>query len=394
MRIANMGLIGCGGIARHSHLPTVEELSRRRALRLVAVCDIVEQSAREIGEKYNVPYYTDPDKMLEREKEVDFVDICTGDFTHHSLGKMAAESGKHVIVEKPMAVTLPCCDVMIDACRKAGVHFEVAENYFRMPTDRLIKRLIQSGVMGDVMRVYMVDPAGPSLPTHSGLCIDMGVHRMSQLRTYAGSEPRRVVGVTKRFVPGEGKEEEVAKAGRTFEDWGHAIVDFENGSVGIFECSAVGEKAGYRQVVGTKGTFRDNVWGGGLSLRASVGGKMADVPIDRKTKEIDGKDVLQSMVVKTEPETIWENPFKGYVLDDWRVGIAEELMSIANAAVSGADPEYGIGGRRDVEMCVALYESSLKGMAPVNLPITSITSYEQMVHEAYEGVFGHSPTEA
>ena len=63
-------------------------------------------------------------------------------------------------------------------------------------------------------------------------------------------------------------------------------------------------------------------------------------------------------------------------------------MSIANAALHDEPPEYGLRGRKDVEMAMAIYESSLNGMAPVKLPIEGITTYEQMVHEDYLRKFG------
>ena len=68
-------------------------------------------------------------------------------------------------------------------------------------------------------------------------------------------------------------------------------------------------------------------------------------------------------------------------------------MSIANAALYDREPEYGIGGRKDVEMCIALYESSLSGMTPIDLPITEITNYEGMVNDDYREAFGHAPDE-
>ena len=65
-------------------------------------------------------------------------------------------------------------------------------------------------------------------------------------------------------------------------------------------------------------------------------------------------------------------------------------MSLANAALGHAPPEYGLGGRKDVEMAMAIYESSLNGTAPVQLPIEGMTSYEQMLHEDYEARFGRA----
>ena len=65
-------------------------------------------------------------------------------------------------------------------------------------------------------------------------------------------------------------------------------------------------------------------------------------------------------------------------------------MSIARAAVTGEAPEYGIRGRKYVEMCIALYESSRSGMLPGTLPITETTAYEQMIHDEFYQKFGHA----
>ncbi|MCH8293564.1 Gfo/Idh/MocA family oxidoreductase [Candidatus Poribacteria bacterium] len=398
---AKIASIGCGWVAKRWHLPTIAELTKRGDLDYVAVCDIDESTAAEVGEQYGLPYYTDFEQMLEKHKDIDVVDIATGDYTHHSVAKIVAEHKMHPIVEKPMCPTLPCCDVIIDACRKNGVHFEVAENYFRMPGDRILIKLITEGVLGDIMRVHFIEPfrqspflhgsgkpRGISRPvshfgSHSGVCIDMGVHRMSQIRFYANSEPKKIAAITKQFVPGDDK---------IFEDWGHAMIEFESGAVGIYETSTVGEQTVKgRYITGTKGTIMDaDHWSDDFPLRALVNGEMKDIPIEKERHTVDGVDVLSRIVVHTEPEIVYENPFREYAIDEWNVGTAEEIMSIANAALFDREPEYGIGGRKDVEMCIALYESSLLGMTPVEIPITEITNYEQMVHDDYREVFGHA----
>ncbi|MCE2425182.1 MAG: Gfo/Idh/MocA family oxidoreductase [Pseudomonadales bacterium] len=137
---AKVAILGCGNPARRWHLPTLAELSKRGEIDFVALCDMDEQLAEENGRRYGVPHYLSLEEMLDRHKDILVVDVVAGDPTHHVLGRMVAEHGKHVMVEKPMAVTLPCCDVIIDACRRNGVHFEVAENYFRWPKQRLIVR--------------------------------------------------------------------------------------------------------------------------------------------------------------------------------------------------------------------------------------------------------------
>ena len=78
-----------------------------------------------------------------------------------------------------------------------------------------------------------------------------------------------------------------------------------------------------------------------------------------------------------------ENPFRTYAIDEWNVETAEEIMSIVRAAVIAETPGYCIDGRKDVEMCIALYESSRSGMTPVALPIMETTVYEQMIHDEF-----------
>ena len=402
MRKAKIASVGCGWVAKRWHLPTIAELTKRGDLDYVAVCDVDADTAREAGETYGLPYYTDVEEMLEKHSDIDVVDISTGDYEHHTVAKMAAERKMHPIVEKPMAPTLACCDVIIDSCRENGVHFEVAENYFRMPGDRIIIKLIQEGVLGDIARVHFIEPFGrrpfvqgagkprgiespiSTFTSHSGVCIDMGVHRMSQIRFYAQSEPKRITGITKQFAPSPNDN--------VYEDWGHAIIEFESGAVGIYETSRVGEETiKYRQIMGTKGVITDvDFWTADFPLRALVNGEMKDIPIETERHQVDGVDVLSRIVVHTDPQIVYENPFRTYAIDDWNVGTAEEIMTTARAALTGEPPEYGIGGREDVEMCIALYESSRTGMTPIDLPITETTGYEQMVHDEYRQKFGHA----
>ena len=102
-------MLGCGNLARRWHLPTLAELSKRGEIDFVALCDMDERLAAECGAAYGVPHYTSAEQMLDAHKDILVVDVVTGDPTHHVLGSMMAERGKHVMVEKPMALTgSPC----------------------------------------------------------------------------------------------------------------------------------------------------------------------------------------------------------------------------------------------------------------------------------------------
>ncbi len=396
---AKVAILGCGRASQKWHLPTMHTLAKHGELDFVALCDMNEPLAKQIGEAYGVPWYTSVEEMLEKHPDIMAVDVITGDPLHHVLGRLIADHGKHVLVEKPMALTLPCCDIIIDACRRNGVHFEVAENYFRMPKQRMIIKLITEGILGDIVRVYFVEPKrqDPFEPTvtHSGLgrpisgfgrtsgmCMDMGAHRLSQLRLYAQSEPQQITATVRKYR---------SDPRSIHEDWAHAMIDFESGAVGIYETSRLGEAQKYCQIIGTLGGILDtDYFGPEIPLRLRIGEEMQDIPVETVRRKIDGVDVLQRIVVHTNPEIVYENPFRDYAIDDWCVGHASEIMSIANAALKDEPPEYGLGGRKDVEMAMAIYESSLNGMTPIKLPLEDVTSYEQMVHEDYLEKFGRS----
>jgi len=137
----NFALVGCGRIAkRHSELLG---LSQIKGARLSAVCDIDEQKAKAIGDRFSVPSYNDMHKMLEA-KNVDVVVILTESGNHARNVVELSKYGKHVIVEKPMALTLDDADRMIQACDKAGVKlFVVKQNRFNVPVLKLREALEQ-----------------------------------------------------------------------------------------------------------------------------------------------------------------------------------------------------------------------------------------------------------
>ena len=394
---AKIAILGCGNPSRQWHMPTLSELTKRGEIEWVALCDMDEKLATENGAKYGVPHYTSLDEMLDKHKDILVVDVVTSDPLHHVLARQVAEHGKHVIVEKPMAMTLPCCDLIIDACRRNNVRFEVAENYFRWSKQRLIVKLIKEGILGDIVRVYFSEPKRqlPFEPkvTHSslgrpisgfgktgGMVMDMGAHRLSQLRMYAQSEPMQITGTVRKYR---------SDPSMIAEDWAHAMIEFDGGAMGIYETSRVGEAQRYCQITGTLGGILDNnPHGPEIPLRLLDGEEWKDIPVETQRRTIDGVDVLQRIVVHMDTEIVYENPFRDYAINDWCVGHASEIMSIANAALNDEPAEYGLEGRKDVEMAMAIYESSLKGTTPIKLPIEGMTTYEQAVHEDYLGKFG------
>lgn len=132
-------LVGCGRIAkRHSELLGLGQVE---GASLAAVCDIVADKAKAIGEKLSIPWFTDMHEMM-RSCDIDVVVVLTESGNHARHVIELATYGKHIVVEKPMALTLSDADAMIEACERAGVRlFVVKQNRFNVPVQKLREAL-------------------------------------------------------------------------------------------------------------------------------------------------------------------------------------------------------------------------------------------------------------
>lgn len=144
----NFGLIGCGRIAsRHAELLGGNLIE---GARLSSVCDLVEDKAKKFGSKFSVPYYVDMHEMLQNEL-IDVIVILTESGKHAQVTFEMAKYGKHIVVEKPMALTLNDADKMIEACDAAGVKlFVVKQNRFNIPIKKL-REALQLGRFGKLV---------------------------------------------------------------------------------------------------------------------------------------------------------------------------------------------------------------------------------------------------
>ena len=117
-----VGIIGSGGIFRSLHVPYYEMTKRAK---IVAVADIKESSAQEVANKFEADAYTDYRQLLDR-KDIDAVDVCVHPKPHRDIAVYAAQTGKHILMEKPMCRNVAEADEMITAADKAGVMLQVA----------------------------------------------------------------------------------------------------------------------------------------------------------------------------------------------------------------------------------------------------------------------------
>lgn len=139
--ILNFALVGCGRIAkRHSELLGFEQI---KGARLIAVCDLVEEKSKKIGEQFSIAHYTDMHQMMRNEK-IDVVVVLTESGNHAKNVIELSQYRKHVIVEKPMALKLDDADAMIKACDNAGAKlFVIKQNRFNVPVLKLREALEQ-----------------------------------------------------------------------------------------------------------------------------------------------------------------------------------------------------------------------------------------------------------
>ena len=146
--VLNFALVGCGRIAkRHSELLGGGIV---KGARLAAVCDIDDRKAARIGAQFSVPHFTDMHAMMDK-AQVDVAVVLTESGRHAEHVIELARHGKHIVVEKPMALTLDDADEMIRVCDAAGIKlFVVKQNRFNVPIVKL-RESLEAGRFGKLV---------------------------------------------------------------------------------------------------------------------------------------------------------------------------------------------------------------------------------------------------
>jgi predicted dehydrogenase len=148
----DVAVIGCGWVARAEHLRCLHKIDN---VHVAAVCDLNEQLARETAMAWNIPaYYTDPAEML-RQCSVSIVDICTPPQTHARLAIQALESGCHVLLEKPMAITTKDAKKIMSSYKKSGMKLSIIHNWLFAPSMIKALSLIRKGSLGQLIGADM-----------------------------------------------------------------------------------------------------------------------------------------------------------------------------------------------------------------------------------------------
>ncbi len=339
-----LALIGTGRRGSGTYAPIINLL--KDDLEFIAVCDADAESVERVAAQYGIPAYTETEKMLEEARPEACAIVITPS-NNHIPGLLCSEHGVSYVTETPIDTDLEWADKMIESAKAHGTKIEVAENYYRVPTERIKRSLILEGVFGKILTAYN-DFRGH------------GYHGVGLIRSYVGFENDavRVKGFRRQFTV----KEHVWRAGqspRSNEDWQHGVIEFEDGAVGIFNFTGLSYGSPIRWHNSTK--FYGE---GGMCVgeNAAILTENADarrpITITRRTHEVDGREVLTALVADTDPEVVWENPLRHYPLSDGQISVASEIMSIVNAVRNDTEPEYGpINGRKDREIDLAMSRS-------------------------------------
>jgi UDP-N-acetyl-2-amino-2-deoxyglucuronate dehydrogenase len=326
-------IVGCGRIAkRHSELLGNGVIE---GARLAAVCDIVPEKAEKIGKQFGVPWYTDMHKMMQEIKPA-VVTILTESGNHARHTIELAQYGAHVVVEKPMALTLSDADAMIAACDKAGVRlFVVKQNRFNVPVVKL-REALEKGrfgklVMGTVrvrwcrpQAYYDQDSWRGTWAQDGGVLTNQASHHVDLLEWMMGDVVRVSAMSATRLVDIEA------------EDTAAVVLQFANGALGVIEATGATrpkDLEGSISILGEGGT----VVIGGFAVNKLETWNFVD-------PEAEDDAVIQNYSVN--PPNVYGFGHQAYY---------EHVVDVINKG--GPQLVDGLTGRRSLELISAIYES-------------------------------------
>lgn len=333
-----VGIIGAGGVASaHAKAYLQKELASQ--LRLIAVADVVEERARAFAEKYHIlNWFTDPQQLLKRE-DIHIVSLCTPHHLHAPHAIEALQAGKHVLVEKPMAISLEEADQMIAESearnRRLGVIYQLR---FEHDACRAMQ-LLRQGLLGQIFfcesaclwwrrsTYYDVDWRGKWATEGGGAVINQASHHLDLLQWLMGM-PTEV----NAYLATVAHEIEV-------EDWGWATLSWSERCQGIFCATTAAELESDLSrflILGTQGS---------LQLFPFRPHSRSDGHLARMV------DACRS------------------VSDTGLGGHTAQILDFVQAVLENRSPSVdGQEGRKSLELATAIYQSAFLGK-PVRLPL-------------------------
>jgi len=245
-----IGIIGSGGIAQGAHMPGYAALAD---CEMLAVADVSEAARNSAAEKFSVPHKFKDWKDLLKLEEIDAVSVCTPNTYHFQPTIDALKAGKHVLVEKPMAVSAAEAKTMLQTARRLGLKLMVGQTARFNPQAVAMKQFIESGAIGDIYYARAMALRRRGIPgwgaftskklSVGGPIFDIGVHILDLTLWLMGfPEPKSVSGTVCAPI-GTRPGPQVAGMGgwdpKTYgdEDFGDGLIKFKNGATVVLEAN-------------------------------------------------------------------------------------------------------------------------------------------------------------
>ena len=375
MERMNIALIGCGGIA-NLHVNGYKDLHTRglRAFKIAAVCDSVkdnaEAKARAIrhyqGSKPKI--YTTLEETLKSES-LDAVDVCLPHNIHHTVASRCLEQGLHIIIEKPLGITMRTARGIITKAEKHKRVLAVAENYRRSPENRAIWWSIKQGLIGEPRMIiwtsagWMTQPWGwreDRMTSGGSWVFDGGVHLADLDRYHLGMEAVEVYSVNDIFEP-------VKKGTRvTVDDMTMAIIRYEPRAYAqwLWTRVAPAERINMRVIYGSKGAVTKE----GLRVQKE------------DCVESCGIETLRGRMVESlSPEEL-EKWFPNGATDTF----ATELYDFYDSIMNERKPEVdGWEAYKDMAIPLGFYESAVldKPVKIKDIEELRVEEYQRRINE-------------
>jgi len=334
--------------------------------RLVAICGRDEEAVAEAAQRYGYEgIYTDWRQMLEDDR-IQLFDNGGPNDTHAGPCIAAAQAGKHVLCEKPLARTAEEARLMLDAVERAGVKHMVAFNYRFVPAIRQARDLIQTGALGQIYHYRAAYPQEWIMPHYnqpmiwrlekkragSGALGDLGAH-IIDLGRYLVGEMVSVSAMTRTFVTERPLADGSGTGTVDVDDAFAAVVEFENGAIGTLEATRFAAGCKNRQVWevnGEKGTIRFNLE------------RMNELEVFWVGEEPRETQGFHDVLISESYHPWWENWWPHGHIIGWEHTFVHELTHLLDCIVNDGDvAPYGAtfeDGYRVAVVCDAILESA------------------------------------
>jgi len=234
-QVIRLGIVGCGRVAEERHLPS---LLRLPGIRVVATADLDAARSGRLADRLGAPVRLSDYLALVERRDVDAVAILTPTQSHAEIALAALEAGKHVLVEKPLALTLADCDRLIEAAARSTSKVVVGFNLRWHLLVRRAREFLSSGALGRIKAIrsaYTHDRTGEQAPDWhrklelgGGVSFNEGVHHFDLWRYFTRSEVEQVFSYG---VPSEHYEDETNAIAARLSDGAlaTAILSFKTG---------------------------------------------------------------------------------------------------------------------------------------------------------------------